>query len=340
MIQESVAECPDWPSLGCVLIKRRVRQRFFLGRWAITWWGENMRNLNRKTLAVVFRFFLFTAPLSASANAAPLPSSLPGQVLWTYYQTIQAGQVCSSTSVADFATTGFAIPFEGGAGTLCNTASEGDNIVRLINPNNAANDNLGNPVTGPSAVCAMIYIFDDDEEMGECCGCPLTPAQLATFSVENDLTSNWGVAGGPEGGAHGSGAIVIVAVEPNALNAAAFSPPTGNNAHGCSNKQSNACNSPPNSLYGCDPTNLPGYSPTAAVNLLGSITHNQFVQQGERGNEAAILGITETALSDNANGGTVVFPEGISANVIYLQTQCGALVGNGTGGGICNCPTE
>ena len=27
-------------------------------------------------------------------------------------------------------------------------------------------------------------------------------------------------------------------------------------------------------------------------------------------------------------------------NLNYLQAQCGALVGNGTGGGLCNCPAE
>jgi len=42
--------------------------------------------------------------------------------------------------------------------------------------------------------------------------------------------------------------------------------------------------------------------------------------------------ITETALSDDAGGDPT--------NLTYLQEQCGALVGNGTGGGICNCPTE
>jgi len=43
-------------------------------------------------------------------------------------------------------------------------------------------------------------------------------------------------------------------------------------------------------------------------------------------------GITETALSDDAGGDPT--------NLTYLQERCGALVGNGTGGGICNCPTE
>ena len=93
--------------------------------------------------------------------------------------------------------------------------------------------------------------------------------------------------------------------------------------------QSGACNG------GCDPTNVPGYSVTTANNLLGSITHNQLVDARTPSNpnlEATIVGITEVALSDDGGGDPT--------NLIYLQNQCGALVGNGTGGGICNCPTE
>jgi hypothetical protein len=55
-----------------------------------------------------------------------------------------------------------------------NGVGVGDNFVRLINPT-AANGTL----------CAMIYVFDDDEEPGECCGCPLSPNKLLSLSVEN-----------------------------------------------------------------------------------------------------------------------------------------------------------
>jgi Ice-binding-like len=68
---------------------------------------------------------------------------------------------------------------------------------------------------------------------------------------------------------------------------------------------------------------------TALNNLLGSITHNQAVQAGPLNFNSAILGLTEIALSDDAGGDPT--------NLTYLQEQCGALVGNGSGGGICNC---
>jgi len=153
----------------------------------------------------------------------------------------------------------------------------------------------------------MIYVFDPAQEMGECCGCPISSAGLETFSVEKNLTSNWGLGGI----ANNAGAIAIVATAPNAL--------------ACLG-QSGACNG------GCDPTNIPGYTPTTANNLLGSITHNWSQLSDPDMMLLMTNRITETALSDDS--------QGEPNNVTYLQNQCGAIVGNGTGGAICNCPIE
>ena len=212
-----------------------------------------MRNGAVKILVLAFGISLAAIGVSSSARAGSLrqgstgatgsvTGSLPGEVQWTYYQTHQDGFVCP--------------PFDNTSDDLlCNTASDNDNIIRLINPNGAANGNLAG--AKPQTVCAMIYVFDDDEEMGECCGCPLSSAQLATFSVVNNLNSNWGVGPGTEG----NGAIAIVAAAQNAPIAIGSS----SNSQGCAITQSGACN------LGCDPTNTPGYSVTTASNLLGSI---------------------------------------------------------------------
>jgi hypothetical protein len=39
-------------------------------------------------------------------------------------------------------------------------------------------------------LCAMIYVFSPDQELDECCGCPLTPDGLITLDVNDNLTSN------------------------------------------------------------------------------------------------------------------------------------------------------
>ncbi len=224
-------------------------------------------------------------------NSAQVTGSLPGQTLWTYYNTLGA---------------------PGGAG---------DNIITLLNPSGSANPNLANPSLGGAAAntCAMIYVFDDDQEMGECCGCPLTPAGIETFSVENDFTANWGISSAA-GQDNGNGSIAIVAVGTNVPFVPSGSP---GNGFFCPATQSAACNG------GCDPTNNPGYSVTTASNLLGSIVHNQTIVTAD-GISTIRGGLTESPLFDNGTGDPT--------NLAYLQAQCGALVGNGTGGGICKCP--
>ena len=61
-----------------------------------------------------------------------------------------------------------------------------DTMLRLINVGSA-----GNPQTSPVGdVCANIYVFDSNQEMISCCSCRLTPNELITSSVANDLTNN------------------------------------------------------------------------------------------------------------------------------------------------------
>jgi len=60
-----------------------------------------------------------------------------------------------------------------------NTAGAPDATVRLDNPGLT----YGN-------LCAMIYVFDADEQLTECCGCVESHNDLRTLSVNGDLTSN------------------------------------------------------------------------------------------------------------------------------------------------------
>lgn len=258
--------------------------------------------------ACIMAVALVTPTDAASLHQGSLGSSgasnesEPGRTLWTYYQTDQLGEICG--------------PDTASGQTLCNTSSNADNIIRLINPNGAGNGLLAG--ARPQTVCAMVYVFDDDEEMGECCGCPVSSTGLVTLSVQHNLTSNWALAGANDGPdsfhpSNGIGSIAIVASAQNAT----FPSACAGASRGCTG--------------GCDPTNVPGYSVTLANNLFGSITHNQMVAGNPLTGPGAV-GIDEISLSDNGAGDPV--------NLIYLQAQCGALLGNGSGGGVCNCPTE
>jgi hypothetical protein len=54
-----------------------------------------------------------------------------------------------------------------------------DGTVQIVNPGLA----LGN-------LCAMVYVFDQKQELNECCGCTISDNGMRTLSVTNDLTAN------------------------------------------------------------------------------------------------------------------------------------------------------
>ena len=49
---------------------------------------------------------------------------------------------------------------------------------------------IDNPGLTYGNLCAMIYVFDNDQQLTECCGCVETHNGLRTLSVRKDLTSN------------------------------------------------------------------------------------------------------------------------------------------------------
>ncbi|MBV8673793.1 MAG: hypothetical protein JOZ33_10195 [Acidobacteriaceae bacterium] len=49
---------------------------------------------------------------------------------------------------------------------------------------------IDNPGLTYGNLCAMIYVFDADQQLSECCGCVETHNGLRTLSVRGNLTSN------------------------------------------------------------------------------------------------------------------------------------------------------
>src|SRR5690242_21832827 len=63
-----------------------------------------------------------------------------------------------------------------------------DQFVRIINTGQ-----IGSPIdsaTNQGTVCADIYVFDTNQEMLECCSCPLTANALLTLSVQQNLVQS------------------------------------------------------------------------------------------------------------------------------------------------------
>jgi hypothetical protein len=89
------------------------------------------------------------------------------------------------------------VPSVGGYGGPGQSGGTGDALLRIVNDGSGAVVVYSpmSPISQPAIpasrdVCANIYVFNDVQELQECCSCPLTPNSLLTFSVINDLTSN------------------------------------------------------------------------------------------------------------------------------------------------------
>jgi hypothetical protein len=66
-----------------------------------------------------------------------------------------------------------------------NTTGAEDATVRVINPGTTSLSS-----SQAADLCALIYVFDANQEMSECCGCFISANALLTLSVNNNLTSN------------------------------------------------------------------------------------------------------------------------------------------------------
>src|SRR5271154_4952254 len=73
-------------------------------------------------------------------------------------------------------------------GYFANANASGAPSAQLRLTNDGADDNDGRTAAEP--VCANIYVFDNAEEMQECCGCEITPNGYLDLSVNTNLLGN------------------------------------------------------------------------------------------------------------------------------------------------------
>jgi len=185
-----------------------------------------------------------------------------------------------------------------------NGTGDGQNAMELIN-------------TTAQDMCALIYVFDDDEQLGECCGCPLTANELVSFGIGrgplyNNLTGNWREASFDVG----SGVVLVVG-------ATAAAPCTLNGSPSNGSSYNPACHA------GCDPTIhfQPGVlvqGTPSGQGLNGGIIRPQEI--------GPVESITETTLFDDSPGD--------ATNIAALQDFCKNDVQRGSGRGWCTCPNS
>jgi len=58
-----------------------------------------------------------------------------------------------------------------------------DDVIRIVDTNVRPLPSVETP-TGPAPLCAMVYVFDEFQEMQECCGCPVSAGGRLDLSVD------------------------------------------------------------------------------------------------------------------------------------------------------------
>jgi len=197
----------------------------------------------------------------------------------------------------------------------------GDGLVRIVNTSNIFNapPNLNQNGT----ICAMIYVFDDIEEMQACCGCPVTPDGLRTMSVINNLTKNFGV----NRGNLNAGVIDIFATSPNLKPGKAPLPPQINPL----GSSGLACD--PSAQFG--PTiGVTSENTAPAYGLRAYMTNNEG-NVPVPASPALVKGVSV----DEFQNAPTYSPSGAidEAHILNLVDFCFFLITNGSGTGACSC---
>jgi len=166
--------------------------------------------------------------------------------------------------------------------------------------------------------CAMIYVFNTEQSLQACCGCPVTADGLLTLNITTQL------AGNPValGKLLQDGVIRIISTFPNAVPPPATTPPASPRGYiGCDS----------NTQVCCDPTAVPADSDPD-----GTVTSNQLVAWGDH--------IQNTQITETEFDSESVLEIGAEPEEEYdayeLPEACAAIIKLGSLQGACTCPTE
>jgi len=235
--------------------------------------------------------------------------------------------------VAYFDVASHSVTTAGGYGGFGASGGNGDSLVRVINPSHA--ETLEN-----GTLCAMFYVFDDNEQMQTCCGCPVTPDGLRTASVINDMIDGGFLSsnGAINKNNLSAGVIKLISAEPN------WAPPTNNQTllpppgvgyisaptpGGCdpsgitTGLTSFGCTIPPGRQIGG--TNTSGLTPTQELRAWLNHTESIFTPPSS---------FTMTTSVEKFADATLDITE-----LCNLETSCGFLVADASGAGTCSCGT-
>ncbi|HYA34816.1 MAG TPA: hypothetical protein VEF03_04315 [Candidatus Binataceae bacterium] len=248
-----------------------------------------MRFVVRSARPVAFATALSLAVCAATTARAQTPFFMT-----SYYD------VATSTS-----------PSASGYGGNGNSGGVGDGLLRIVNGGDVAGQQNG-------TLCAMIYVFDDIEEMQACCGCPVTPDGLRTMSVINNVTKNFGV----NRGNLNAGVVDVISTGPDLFLAAPLPLPAQIGTLGASG-------------WACDPSFEYASTIGAGLELLEFEDGLRAWMSHTEGNSP--VPATSRNLVKGVSTEEFQFARLDDDHLNQLQNFCFFLIQNGSGTGACSC---
>ena len=194
-----------------------------------------------------------------------------------------------------------------------NVTAAGNAYVNVVAPfEGNATSATGSVANGET--CAMMYVFDTSQAMEECCGCPISADGLLSFSITNQLAQQ--PVGDSTAGVNSleNGSIRILSTK------ATFTPITWLGGGDVIP-----------SYVGCDFANSVCYDPTGDYNGDGT---------GSLAAASELVAWAQHIQNTQITEGEFEVAPFSESDFDELPTTCGSLVTEGSGAGVCICPTE
>jgi len=217
-----------------------------------------------------------------------------------------------SSSYYDVATHYF--PSASGYGGPGFSGGSGDELLRIVNP-----------TARFGTLCGMIYVFDDIEELQACCACPVTPNELVTLSVLNNLTSNFAVRGSNRM----AGVVALLSTIPQPILDKTQPLPPGAVADPVLGIE---CDPACGALAGGAPCRAVDDGAAGASTLRATLSHPESMAPVS----PPFQFISSTSIEEFQ-------PDALDSNgtdVVPLIEGCGLIQANFSGAGICSCPNS
>ncbi len=175
-----------------------------------------------------------------------------------------------------------------------------DDIIRIIDTNVRSASASGTN-QGPYPLCTMVYVFDEYQEMQECCGCPVSAGGRIDLSVDgltrlpaDDFLAG-GITGVPPLSLLYRGTIKIVSTN-SSITTISYSPSNGP----CAGEKAVICDPSLDQFYATPTASLRAWSTHLELADDGYVTETRFERTDEPDGDLAVMADTCSSIRNNS----------------------------------------